>query len=133
MGRSIWLKLERIQEQTEPEDTPIVPTPYFTPESFFDPLSPPSTPTPIELAMCISHGVPPRWARPGPSAPRPSSLVTFTPFLDYALTSSQAWSNMMEIGHMGEEMPRCQSGVGLGLDVPGIGDDVLAVRVTHTI
>jgi hypothetical protein len=134
VGQSMWLKLERILEQTEPEDTPIVPTPYFTPDSFFDLLSPPSTPTPMELAMCIAYSVPPRWARLGLSAPRPSSLLTFTPFLDYTLTSSQAWSTMMKMGQMGKEMPRCQSGIGLGLDVSGIGDDVLVTSlVTHSV
>ncbi|EKM57773.1 uncharacterized protein PHACADRAFT_88759 [Phanerochaete carnosa HHB-10118-sp] len=135
MGRTLYMRLNTIEEEPEPEEVlggkgafaapypfkPHVPTPYFTPEFFFDPNSPPSTPSPLEIAMCIAHRVPVRWRRPVPPAPRVTPVKAFPAFLDHTPSSSQAWANMLRMQLESDGFHRSRH-VGLGFDIPELSD-----------
>ncbi|KIP08007.1 hypothetical protein PHLGIDRAFT_393059 [Phlebiopsis gigantea 11061_1 CR5-6] len=124
--------ITEVNEESEDTQTPpaLISTPYFTPESpqwMVDPNSPPENPTNMELAYMIAARIPPRFMRAQPDAPQPPSVRAFPSFLGYDLTSARAWGNMLKLGMFSESRRRLNSGVGLGLDVPGLGDKELSL------
>ena len=130
-GGRFFNALPRIQEEPEDTQTPPppepVPTPYFTPQSppwLVDPMSPPDNPTVEELAEIISRRIPPKWARPGPNAPRLQAKA-FPTELDFELTSGRAWANMLTWGKLAEDRRALNTGVGLGFDVAGLREKEL--------
>jgi hypothetical protein len=138
MGHIMDLPLRPIIEEPEPEPESFwsavetllspVPTPYFTPRFFF-PNSPPSTPDPMEIAMCISHRVPVRWRHPVPPSPRISPVEAFPALLDYSLTSSQALANVQKLAQLGGAGYQRNFRPGSGFDLPGLRDGTLYLRV----
>ncbi|GJE85527.1 hypothetical protein PsYK624_016060 [Phanerochaete sordida] len=110
---------------------PPVPTPYFTPEFFFDPASPPSTPDVLEIAMCISHRVPVRWTRPVPPAPKAKPMQGWSPDLGITLTAGRGWGNLLRLAHERGDWAPCNDRAGLGFDIPRFQEATLEMHIEH--